>query len=96
MSNFTAKIERFEARINSEEKRSLERAAKLSGRSLTDFVMAAAYDAALETIQRYEGMVLTDPRDREAFVAAMLASPAPSERLRAAAARYRDATKEHA
>jgi uncharacterized protein (DUF1778 family) len=91
-----ARLERFEARIRPEEKRSLERAAELSGRSLTDFVMAAAQAAALETIQRYEGLVLTDARDRAAFVAAMLAPPAPSARLRAAAARYRNSTKEHA
>ena len=91
-----ARLERFEARIRPEEKHSLERAAELSGRSLTDFVMGAAQAAALETIQRYEGMVLTDARDREAFVAAMLAPPKASARLRAAAARYRDATKEHA
>ncbi|MGH8133177.1 MAG: DUF1778 domain-containing protein [Steroidobacteraceae bacterium] len=91
-----AKLERFEARIRPEEKRSLERAAELSGRKLTDFVMGAAHAAALETIQRYEGMVLTDARDREAFVAAMLAPPGPNAKLRAAAARYLDATKEHA
>ena len=91
--NFTAKLERFEARIRPEEKRSLERAAELSGRSLTDFVMGAARSAALETIQRYEGITLTDARDREAFVSAMLNPPAPSARLRAAAARYRDATR---
>jgi uncharacterized protein (DUF1778 family) len=92
----TARLERFEARIRPEEKRSLERAAELSGRSLTDFVMGAAQAAALETIQRYEGIALTDVRDREAFVAAMLNPPAPSARLRAAAARYRNATKKHA
>ena len=85
--------ERFEARIRREEKRTLERAAELSGRSLTDFVMSSAHAAALETIQRYEGMVLTDRRDREAFVAAMLEPRAPSATLKAAAARYRAATK---
>jgi uncharacterized protein (DUF1778 family) len=88
------KPERFEARIGAEQKRSLERAAELSGRSLTDFVMGAAQAVALETIQRYEGMALTDERDRATFVAAMLTPPAPSAGLRAAAARYRDATEE--
>jgi uncharacterized protein (DUF1778 family) len=91
-----ARLERFEARIRVEEKRSLERAAELSGRSLTDFVMGAAQAVALETIQRYEGTALTEERDRAAFVAAMLTPPAPSARLRTAAARYRDATEEHA
>jgi uncharacterized protein (DUF1778 family) len=91
MSTATIKL----ARLRPEEKRTLERAAELSGRKLTDFVMSSAHAAALETIQRFEGMVLTHPRDRVAFVKAMLATPAPSEKLKAAAARYRDATKEH-
>ena len=90
----TARKERFEARIRREEKRTLERAAELSGRSLTDFVMGSAHAAALETIERYEGMVLRDARDKEAFVAAMLKPPAPSRTLKAAAARYKAATKQ--
>lgn len=89
-----AKLERLEARIRPEDKRSLERAAEISGRKLTDFVVTAACEAARETIQRYEGMALTDARDRKAFVAAMLSPPAPNTKLRAAAARYREATKE--
>ncbi len=89
------KLERLEARIRPEEKRALERAAELSGRKLTDFVVSAACEAARETIQRHEGVVLTDARDREAFVTAMLAPPAPNARLRAAAARYRRAIREH-
>jgi uncharacterized protein (DUF1778 family) len=88
-----ARTERFEARIPREEKRTLERAADLSGRSLTDFVMSSARAAALETIERYEGVVLTDPTDRGAFVDAMLKPRAPSDNLKAAAARYRAAKK---
>ena len=91
-----AKLERLEARIRPEDKRSLERAAELSGRNLTDFVVSAACEAAQETIRRYEGMMLTDARDREAFVAAMLAPAAPNDKLRATAARYRKATEGHA
>ena len=90
----TARQERFEARIRREEKRTLERAAELSGRSLTDFVMGSAHAAALETIERYEGMLLRDARDKEAFVAAMLKPPAPSRTLKSAAARYKAATKQ--
>lgn len=89
------KLERLEARIRLEDKRTLERAAELSGRNLTDFVVGAACEAARETIQRYERMVLTDTRDREAFVAAMLSPAAPNDKLRAAAARYRKALEEH-
>lgn len=90
----TAKLERFAARIQPEEKRMLERAAKLTGRKLTDFVMGSARDAALQAIERYEHLTLTDPRDREAFVDAMLNPPTPNDRLREAARRYREATEE--
>ena len=48
----TAKLERFAARIRPEEKRTLERAAKLTGRKLTDFVMGSAHEVALQTIER--------------------------------------------
>lgn len=89
------KLERLEARIRLEDKRTLERAAELSGRNLTDFVVDAACEAARETIQRYEAMVLADTRDREAFVTAMLTPAAPNDKLRAAAARYRKATERH-
>ena len=92
--SIAVKLERLEARITAEDKRTLERAAELSGRKLTDFVVSAAREAARDTIQWYEGMVLTDARDREAFVAAMLAPPAPNDKLRAAAARYRKATSQ--
>jgi uncharacterized protein (DUF1778 family) len=92
MSKSTAQLERFAARIGREEKRTLERAAQLSGRTLTDFVMSSAREAAIQTIERFEGLTLTDPRDREAFVTAMLNPPAPGKTLREAARRYRVAS----
>jgi len=91
--NSTIKQRRLEARIRPEDKRLLDRAGELSGRSLTDFVMVAARTAALDTIERYEGITLADTRDREAFMTAMLRPPTASARLRAAAARYRGVTK---
>jgi uncharacterized protein (DUF1778 family) len=90
----TAKLERFAARIQREEKRTLERAAELTGRSLTDFVMHSAHEAAVQTIERFESIALIDPRDREVFVNAMLKPPEPSVRLREAAQRYRAASAE--
>jgi uncharacterized protein (DUF1778 family) len=91
----TQKLERFVARIRPEEKRMLERAARLTGRKLTEFVMGSARDAALQAIERYEHLTLVDPRDRAAFVDAMLNPPTPSVRLRDAAQRYREVTEEH-
>jgi uncharacterized protein (DUF1778 family) len=81
--------ERLEARISTEQKALLERAAAVEGRSLTDFVVSAVHAAALETIQRYELMALT-ARDSMAFAEALTNPTEPNERLRAAARRNRD------
>lgn len=85
------RTERFDARLSSAEKQLIERAARLSGRTLTEFVVTSAREAAERTIERYEGMVLTDPRDQAAFVDALLNPPAPGRRLQKAAGRYRQA-----
>ena len=82
-----AKVARLEARISPEQKRFFERAAELQGRSLTEFVVRSAQDAAQEAIREYEVMSLT-ARDTKAFVNALLKPPAPSSRLKRAAARY--------
>lgn len=81
--------ERLEARITTEQKTLLERAAALEGRSLTDFVVSNAHAAAVATIQRHEVIALT-ARDSQLFAEALSHPPAPNERLRAAARRHRD------
>ena len=86
-----SRSERLEARITAEQKALLSRAAELSGRSLTDFVINSAQTAARDTIRDYENMTLSE-RDRQAFVAALLEDAQPSERLRRAADRYRRGT----
>lgn len=82
------RAERLEARVTREQKILLARAAALEGRSLTDFIVASAQDAAVETIARHELLKLS-PRDQSAFVDALLNPPAPNDTLRAAAERYR-------
>jgi uncharacterized protein (DUF1778 family) len=79
---------RVEARVTPEQKKLLERAAALEGRSLTDFVLSSAQAAAAEPISRHELLKLT-PDDQDVFVAALLKPPAPNKALRAAAAHYR-------
>jgi uncharacterized protein (DUF1778 family) len=81
--------ERLEARVSSEQKALLERAAALEGRSLTDFVVSSAQSAAMETIQRHQVITLT-ACDSLMFAEALMHPPAPNERLRAAARRHRD------
>lgn len=83
------KSERLEARLRPEDKALMQRAADLSGRKLSEFVIASAREAAVETVRRHESLVLSDPRDQAAFADALLKPPAPSRRLQAAARRYR-------
>ncbi len=79
--------QRVEARVTPEQKKLLEHAAALEGRSLTDFVLSSAQAAAADTIRRHELLNLT-PHDQETFVAALLHPPAPNKALREAAASY--------
>ena len=84
----SAKSARFEARITPRQKALFTRAAELTGRSLTDFILASAHETATRTLREHEAMMLS-ARDREVFVAALLKSSAPGARLRKAARRYK-------
>lgn len=83
------KPQRLEARVSAEVKEIIQRAAYLSNRSLTDFVVDSALDAAKNTIREHEVIVLS-PRDSIAFVEALLNPPGPSQALLEAADRYRE------
>lgn len=82
---------RLEARITAEQKDLLSKAAALLGRSLSEFVVASAYETAARTVREHEAMTLS-ARDRKIFVGALLHPPAPGARLRKASRRY----KQHA
>lgn len=83
------KTARLEARVSAEEKKLFQHAAALQGRSLTDFLVTSAHEAARKTVQEHEIMELS-ARDRKAFVAALLHPPAPGRRLKKAVKRYKD------
>ncbi|MET3106000.1 uncharacterized protein (DUF1778 family) [Oxalobacteraceae bacterium GrIS 1.18] len=80
---------RLEARVTDEQKNLLQRAAALLGRSVSDFIISSAQEAALRTIQDYELVRLTVD-ERNEFVTALLNPPAPSARLKKAAKAYRE------
>ena len=82
------KTERLEARVSREQKELFQRAADIQGRTLTDFVTSSVAEAAKRAIQEHEMMTLS-VRDREVFVEALLNPPEPSDKLRAAAQRYK-------
>jgi uncharacterized protein (DUF1778 family) len=68
---------RLEARLAPEVHETLKRAAEIEGRSLTDFVVAAASAAARATIAQTEVLQLS--RDSaQAFAALLAVPPAPA------------------
>lgn len=83
MSKSTQKQARFEARISPELHELLKRAADLQGRTLTDFVIAAASDAARKTITEIELIQLSRAAS-EAVAEQLLNPPAPNDALRRA------------
>ena len=82
------KRSRLEARISAEEKALFKRAADLQGCSLTEFVVRSAQEAARKAVREHQMMSLT-ARDTEAFAKALLKPPAPSDKLKCAAERYK-------
>jgi uncharacterized protein (DUF1778 family) len=83
------KGERLETRVSPEAKALCQRAADLQGRTLTDFVIQSAVEAAIRTIRETELLELTR-RDRLAFVEAVLNAPAPNARLQQAMRRHNE------
>ena len=85
------RAERLETRVTAEQKRIIERAAALQGRTVTDFVLTSVQDAARRAIEEHELLRLT-VRDSEAFVDALLNPKPVNDRLRETVRRYREAT----
>ena len=82
-----ARPERLEARLSREQKELLQRAADLQGRTLTDFVLASAQEAARRTIAEL-GTIRLNAEESRAFAEAILAPGEPADRLRMAARRH--------
>jgi uncharacterized protein (DUF1778 family) len=75
--------ERLEARITRKQKALLKQAAALQGRTLSDFIVQAASEAATRVVQEHQVVTLT-AREQAVFVEALLHPPKPGPRLRAA------------
>ena len=58
MRHRSRKEERLEARVTANQKRLIERAAELSGTTVTDFVVVSAQQAAARTIKDFESLYL--------------------------------------
>src|SRR5271154_7246766 len=80
---------RLEARLPNQVMVRLKRAAEIQGRSLTDFVVAAADEAACRAIEQTEVIRLSLEGQRQ-IAEAILNPPAPNKALKKAAKRYRE------
>jgi uncharacterized protein (DUF1778 family) len=89
----SARQERLEARISREQKKLFQKAAELQGRTVTEFVVSSAQEAAMRAIEERTVMRLSE-RDREVFVSALLSPTVPTGRLAKAARRYKRLTAE--
>lgn len=85
---------RFDARISSEQKLELERAARLGGyRSLSEFVIASAQEKARKIIFDTESIVASQ-RDAELFFDSLVEAGRPNEALLNAARKYKQLNAE--
>jgi uncharacterized protein (DUF1778 family) len=82
-------MERFEVNLPADVKEIIQRAADITGRSLSDFVVDSARQAAEETIREHEVIVLS-ARDSIKLAEAVLNPKGPNEALKEAFRRHRE------
>lgn len=83
------KSTRLAARVSHEQKRLFKYAADLTGRKLTDFIIAVLQNEATKVIQEHEIMHLIG-KDRDIFIKSLLNPPSSNSRLKKAAKRYKE------
>jgi len=89
MSSQATATARLEARLPNETMARLKRAAEIQGRTLTDFVVAAADEAACRAIEQTE-IIRLSVEDQRQIAEAILNPPAPAAPLKKAAKRHRE------
>jgi uncharacterized protein (DUF1778 family) len=82
------KGERLEARLTSEQKELLQRAAQLEGTTLTDFVVRNALSIARQVIEEHN-LIKLSLEDSQAFARTLLNPSEPNARMMAAAKEYK-------
>jgi uncharacterized protein (DUF1778 family) len=80
---------RLEARLPADVLALLKRAAEIQGRSLTDFVVTAAREAAKQAIEQTE-IIRLSRRDQVLIAEALINPPAPNAALKRAFKRRRE------
>ncbi len=85
--NHTTRTARLEARIAPDALAVVRRAAEIQGRSVSDFVVAAAQEAAQKTVSEVE-VIRLSLAAQEHFVKLLTKPPAPAPALKKAFARH--------
>ncbi|MCA0002088.1 MULTISPECIES: DUF1778 domain-containing protein [unclassified Mesorhizobium] len=88
MTNQLTRTSRLEARISPDMLSVMKRAAEIQGRSVSDFLVSAAQEAAQRTIEEI-AIIRLSIEDQLALVEAILNPPEPNEALRKAADAYK-------
>jgi uncharacterized protein (DUF1778 family) len=88
MPNEPTRTARIEARISPDALAVVRRAAEIQGRSVSDFVVAAAQEAAHRTIEETE-IIRLSIEDQRLLAEALLNPPEPAPALVRAAERHR-------
>jgi len=79
---------RLEARVPSEQKDFFQRAANLTGRTLSELVIDSTQEAATKIVQEHE-VIRLSREEQVAFVTALLTTSEPGPRLQKAVRSYR-------
>jgi uncharacterized protein (DUF1778 family) len=80
--------QRLEARVTSDQKELIERAACVQGLTVTDFVVVALQEAAKQAIADHTVWKLTEEQQKT-FIDALMVPPAPNQKLQEAYKRFR-------
>jgi len=84
----TPRNARLEARVPGGQKDFFQRAAALTGRTLSEFVIDSAQEKAMKIVQEHE-VIRLSRAEQIAFVSAVLTPAKPGARLRKAVRSYR-------
>ena len=87
-SNPSPKSARIETRVSQEQKELIERAAAVSGRTVSDFVLAHVEVAAKKVIEELEKLYLDQTQSR-ILVDALLSPKKPNKKLKTAMEQHR-------
>ena len=77
----STKTSRIEIRIDAKNKRLLEKAAALKGKSISSYILSKSLSSAQQDIEQVETLVLKDS-DRDLFYELITNPPAPNEALK--------------